>query len=136
MEVRSVDPRAAKTISQSPAPTLTSTRRSKGGGLVGRQLADGEGENVGGRNWTADRPATTVAGDPRVPQPGHKKDAAYPDAPGRMQGAVRISVSEALILQSFPSDYPVQGTLTKQFQQIGNAVPPLMALAVLRALVA
>lgn len=112
-----------------PAPTIVGTRRSKDGMLAGRQLPPGEGENVGG--WGYERPATTLMGDPRVPQPGHKKEAADMNAPRRMEDAVRISVEEASVLQSFPWNYPWQGSRTKQFEQVGNAVPPLLALAVL-----
>lgn len=77
--------------------------------------------------WPASRPATTLAGDPRVPQPGHKNDKNSPDCPGRMEGSIRLEPVEALLLQSFPPDHPVQGGRSAQFQQIGDAVPPLLA---------
>lgn len=188
-----------------PAMTLVTTRRSRDGVLVGRQLPPGEGTERGGwawRNgnqpntavrpaespaptvhfghrankvewvpcsydarqhgarpqpiespaatkpanslakgvpaWVGRRPATTVACDRRVHPPGHKHCAA--DPPGRYEqrrgaNAVRVTVAQAAVLQGFRPDYPWQGPRTRQFEQVGNAVPPPLARHVLRAAV-
>jgi len=41
-----------------------------------------------------------------------------------------ISVREAARLQSFPDGFIFCGTMNPAFRQIGNAVPPLLALAI------
>lgn len=46
----------------------------------------------------------------------------------------RVAVEEAAILQSFPAGYPWTGSRSLQYQQVGNAIPPLLAAHVLAAL--
>lgn len=46
----------------------------------------------------------------------------------------RLTVSECLILQGFPPDYPVTGTKGAQYRQVGNAVPPAFARALIGSL--
>lgn len=85
------------------------------------------------QSWVRERPATTVACDSRIACPGHKRNAATPDSPGRSEDAVKVTVAQAATLQGFPADYPWQGSRCRQFQQVGNAVPPPLAQRVLEA---
>ncbi len=85
--------------------------------------------------WT--RPATTLTTDPRIFHPGgHIANDGRDNSRmvGRSQDTIRITPADALALQSFPAGYPVQGSKTKQFEQIGNAIPPLLAWHLLGAL--
>lgn len=106
-----------------PAPTITSKART----ARWYDLRQSEGK------WVRKRPATTLAGDPRLGSPGHRDREG-----GERQfqpDAVRVTLAEAAILQGFPPDYPFAGSRTKQFEQVGNAVPPPLARAVIEALV-
>ncbi|WIA96443.1 DNA cytosine methyltransferase [Curtobacterium sp. MCBA15_004] len=49
---------------------------------------------------------------------------------------VRLTPSEAAVLQSYPADFPFQGKQGQQYLQIGNAVPPLLGQAVITAALA
>lgn len=59
--------------------------------------------------WVWERPATTLVG------------SCCPE------GSIRITETDALILQSFRPDYPLQGPKTARFRQVGNAIPPMLA---------
>jgi len=80
--------------------------------------------------WVFERPATTVLADPRLGRPGHKGRERGGEAHFAV-GSVRLTPAQAAVLQSFPADYPFAGHATKAHQQIGNAVPPLLAEHVL-----
>lgn len=96
-------------VHERPAPTVVGTRRSEGGMLIGRQLDDDSRRDVGGHQSSVGLRAGMLPG-------------------------VRVSGAQAATLQTYPAPFPFQGTKTKQFLQIGNAVPPLLAEHILRAI--
>jgi len=83
------------------------------------------------------RTATTVVADPRIAAPSAKdRDPNWKPGgkwPPQFTNAVRVSVEEAAVLQGFRADYPWQGSRTRRFLQIGNAVCPPVARLVVRA---
>ncbi len=117
----SFDPTAA------PSPAITTPVNScQGNGVAARSRPTPA--------WAGERPATTVSCDRRIHPPGHKQNASDPPCryeQRRGANAVRLTVEQAAILQGFPADYPWQGAKTRQFAQVGNAVPPPLAHRVL-----
>lgn len=76
-------------------------------------------------SWPMDRPAPVVAGRGLVTMPGANANRFNGSTKSRNDG-IRVTVQEAGVLQSFPPDYPWQGGKTRQYEQVGNAVPPLL----------
>lgn len=129
-----------------PAPTVTGGGATTGGAevfgrhgraIIERMVGDGPRETP---HLDPEKPSTTVAGDPRLTSRDHHE-------PGAQAGrSTRVTVAEAAALQSYPADFiwaaevedprkpgqvkPI--TKTNTFLQIGNAVPPLLAEAILR----
>jgi DNA (cytosine-5)-methyltransferase 1 len=79
------------------------------------------GHDVNGWAWT--RPATTVQTTDRVAQPGHHDH--------QWDHAIKVAIPELGVLQSFPADYPWTGNKSQQARQVGNAIPPLLARALI-----
>jgi len=96
------------------------------GGCSSGRLPPSPATRGSGRRGTRSTPTT---GPVSAQQ---EADARYGDRAGT--DAIRLTIRDALILQGFPPDYPVQGTRTAQFRQVGDAVPPPLAAAVIAAL--
>lgn len=76
------------------------------------------------RKMAADEPARTLM--------AHLGKDTYSHIHYDSSQARTISVREAARLMSFPDGFRFVGTMNPAFRQIGNAVPPLMALALSR----
>lgn len=82
-------------------------------------------------SWPLSRPSLVIAGRGLVTMPGENANRFNRATKSRNDG-IRVTVQEAAVLQSFPADYPWQGTKTQQYQQVGDAVPPLLAYHVVK----
>lgn len=80
------------------------------------------------RKMEADQPARTLM--------AHLGKDSYSHIHYDSDQARTISVREAARLQSFPDGFVFCGTMNPAFRQIGNAVPPLLARAIARILLA
>lgn len=144
-----------------PAPTIRAGSGGVGTNLLVHRTALRNGNQANACTRTLDEPAGTLffgqrtnAVDWVVPRMhpagvhgsyGYSRpvDEPSPTIKGAGSGGqyvsdgeqtVRITVTEAAILQGFRPDYPWQGTKSAQYRQVGDAVPPPLAAAILRPL--
>lgn len=91
------------------------------------------GHNAANFTWRQgapiDRPATTVLGDSRLGAPGHRDRST--DGERHHARSMKITIEQAALLQTYSRGFTFEGTKGKQFEQVGNAVPPLLAEAIL-----
>lgn len=82
---------------------------------------------------SADRPAPTIRAEHHGNIEGHYRSLDEKN-PQDMSSWRRLSVRECARLQSFPDEFEFPCAATHAYRQIGNAVPPVMAWHIARAL--
>lgn len=126
---------SASRESHQPAPTITAGHDSAnrvmipngGWGFTSRPaitVSNAVGRGLQG--GSGGRKAISAAIDAGTFTPSvHAQDETHAEA-------TRITVAEAGVLQSYPKSFKWVGAKTKQYLQIGNAVPQLLAEAILK----
>lgn len=140
---------AAKRNLRHPAPTIMFGARSNKVEWMGAEAA--KDPSASGRRVTAEE-ASALQSYPTMLRSNYgtggdasnrgERSAEQP-APtltskadrNKWDGERNMSADEASILQTYEKPFTWCGTKTKQFLQIGNAVPPLLAEAILAALI-
>lgn len=131
---------------QSPFLPVTTHARNAEPGLFGtvlpwQTIADATGRD---RGWTLRHIRGAGMVERHGQRPGRSVDdvaftvLAWKDSRLRWEHedgrTEQFTLADSLRFQSFRSDYPVTGSQTRAQEQIGNAVPPLLAAHILAAL--
>lgn len=110
-----------------PAPTITGGHDYGNRKWLLATAGPGSDVRVGQRPRPMDEPSATITGAGSAywvsREPAEKPSGA---------NSIKVTQQEAAALQSFPHDFVWKGSKSRQFAQIGNAVPPLFAWHILR----
>lgn len=127
----------------SPAPTITCSGVGGGAGVKFRWVVStGDNSYKHSRKKadavdyerSIDRPAPTVLGAKFEGAWFVHDEGRRDEAIATGEQSLRLTLAQAASLQSFPVAHPFQGTKGKRAEQIGNAVPPLLAAQIIGAL--
>ena len=132
-------------LTDEPSTTVPAPRADQPAATITHEVARADGSR-GNASITLDRPSPVVsATEEKGAGNRATRRARGEDAPGSLDrasdalllgtGRRRLTVAECAVLQGFPADYHFVGWKRDQYRQVGNAVPPPLALAVLRAVV-
>jgi DNA (cytosine-5)-methyltransferase 1 len=111
----------------SSLPRWNSMFDDLGWGFIDRPcvtVGNAVGRGIGGGSGAQRSIAKALEAGTFIPSP-RAKNTSFAEQ-------TRMSHSDAGLIQSYPADFNWQGTSTNIYLQIGNAVPPRMAEAVLR----
>jgi DNA (cytosine-5)-methyltransferase 1 len=123
-----------------PSPTITGGGTATGGAepiaklarYIGTDWVQRSNYSTGGSGRTAEERGRSIRTMDQPSVTMTSKSAQWTDHPELPTKSYRITVQEAAVLQSLPADHPWQGNLGRQYLQVGNAIPALMARAILR----
>lgn len=111
-------------VNKTPIPNQTSRDISKAKFYPGRKMQ-------GNNRIAADRPSPTIRAEHHGNIEAHYR-TTLPDQ-NDMAGWRRLSVRECARLQSFPDTYNFTASASSAYKAIGNAVPPVLAWNIARA---
>lgn len=131
-------------LTERPSPTVCTGGAATGGAEpfgsgAGKSLlaAEAAGKWVQRSNYSGPprKGATTAAergrGERSIDSPSFAITSKQFDFTGPDSARIRPNIADVAKLQTFPADHPFQGTKGKQHEQVGNAVPPVLAAAIL-----